>query len=640
MKTIWYRYFLIWVTLFLLFVIIETSNTFAATEVKLFPSDAAGNLFSHSVSISSGEKTKGAAGDNNEMQKLLASDGDSLDHFGYSVSMSSDVALLGTYGADYDSDGLTDYEEGVFGTDPFNWDTDGDTVDDLNDAFPMDSAEWLDSDGTEIPITTDSVHQGRAAISGNYVVWTEPILYATNPDIYMYDISAGEVTQIGQVGIYMPEFDPAISGNRIVWIEVQPVINPDDPDNLYPLTSVCLFDILTNTTTKIATDYVDKKDTAISGDRIVWVDKRNDTYDIYMYDIPTEIETRITTNISTKQNPAIFGDHIVWMDDRNGNWDIYMYDISTGTESQITTDSFEQSFPAISGNRIVWMDDRNDTYDIYMYDISTGTETRMTSDTSYQFYPAISGNRIVWIKVVPVIDPDTPYGFFLSMSLCLYDISTEETTEITTMMNMEPDPYSIPSPKISGNRIVWEDNRNGNWDIYTYIGDDVGDNLDNCPSVFNPDQTDVNGDGYGDACVDPTVVIPDTSEFGENPIIGEGCVIEPGVTIGDNVVIEKNVVIKKDVSAGDNVKVGEGSELGPDSKLGNDVVIGPNVQIDRNVKIGNRVKIGSDTIIGKGTKIGDDVTIGAGVTIGQNVNILNGAVIPDGTVVPKGTKWP
>lgn len=95
------------------------------------------------------------------------------------------------HGTDVDGDGLTNYEEGVFGTDQFVWDTDGDSFDDLNDVFPMDQFEWLDSDGTDIPITTDPLNQGRAVISGNYVVWTQPILFPTHPDIYMSDISTG-----------------------------------------------------------------------------------------------------------------------------------------------------------------------------------------------------------------------------------------------------------------------------------------------------------------------------------------------------------------------------------------------------------------------------------------------------------------
>lgn len=42
-------------------------------------------------------------------------------------------------------------------------------------------------------------------------------------------------------------------------------------------------------------------------------------------------ERQITTNPSSQSNPDIYGDKIVWQDKRNGNWDIYLYDLSTNT---------------------------------------------------------------------------------------------------------------------------------------------------------------------------------------------------------------------------------------------------------------------------------------------------------------------
>ena len=41
--------------------------------------------------------------------------------------------------------------------------------------------------------------------------------------------------------------------------------------------------------------------------------------------------------------------------------------------------------------------------------------------------------------------------------------------------------------------------------------DGVRNAYDNCPTVFNPDQTDVNGDGFGDACVPPDSTPPQVS---------------------------------------------------------------------------------------------------------------------------------
>ena len=64
-------------------------------------------------------------------------------------------------------------------------------------------------------------------------------------------------------------------------------------------------------------------------------------------------------------------------------------------------------------------------------------------------------------------------------------------------------------------------------------GDGVRDDVDNCPTVTNPDQLDVDDDGYGDDCVSPDADIAPTALIGYDPIIGPGTVIEGGVTVGD-----------------------------------------------------------------------------------------------------------
>jgi len=135
-------------------------------------------------------------------------------------------------------------------------------------------------------------------------------------------------------------------------------------------------------------------------------------------------------------------------------------------------------------------------------------------------------------------------------------------------------------------------------------GDGIEDGLDNCPTIPNEDQEDVNDDGFGDACVSPDVVIPPSTEIGANPIIGTG------TTIG------------KDTTIGDNVTVGNGSEIAKDSVIGDDVTIGDNVFIAKNALIGNRVTIGSGSTINKDSVIEDD------------------AVVPDNTTIPKGSTFP
>jgi beta propeller repeat protein len=77
----------------------------------------------------------------------------------------------------------------------------------------------------------------------------------------------------------------------------------------------------------------------VSGNRIVWTDRRNDEkvsggYNpvIYMRDDAGRI-VPVCTNTGPQYNPKIYGNHIVWEDSRNGYHDIYVCDLKTYPQS-------------------------------------------------------------------------------------------------------------------------------------------------------------------------------------------------------------------------------------------------------------------------------------------------------------------
>jgi len=76
------------------------------------------------------------------------------------------------------------------------------------------------------------------------------------------------------------------------------------------------------------------------------------------------------------------------------------------------------------------------------------TETQISTSGSA---PAIYGDRIVW--------QDDRNG---NWDIYMYDLSTKKKTRITTNKSNQID------PAIYGNRIVWDDDQNGNRDIYMY----------------------------------------------------------------------------------------------------------------------------------------------------------------------------
>ena len=84
--------------------------------------------------------------------------------------------------------------------------------------------------------------------------------------------------------------------------------------------------------------------------------------------------------------------------------------------------------------------------------VAMANETRITSDPADQSSPDISGNRIVWMDQRNVLARD----------IYMYDLASNSEVQITT------DPNEQINPKISGDWIVWADLRNGNYDIYMY----------------------------------------------------------------------------------------------------------------------------------------------------------------------------
>ena len=91
--------------------------------------------------------------------------GDNADMFPTDATESSDADqdMIGDNAdTDDDNDGLLDTEEATIGTDPFDEDTDGDEVNDKEDALPLDASETLDfdQDGTGDNADTDDDNDG------------------------------------------------------------------------------------------------------------------------------------------------------------------------------------------------------------------------------------------------------------------------------------------------------------------------------------------------------------------------------------------------------------------------------------------------------------------------------------------------
>lgn len=188
----------------------------------------------------------------------------------------------------------------------------------------------------------------------------------------------------------------------------------------------------------------------ISGTTVVWQDRRNGNWDIYVKDIDSGgSAVPLVADTSDQTEPSIDGSMVVWQDRRSGGWDIYGYDLDGNKEFPITTDSGNQQDPIISGQWVAWQDDSAGNWDVCVYNLSTGEHRRVTSHERDQMNPTLSGNTLVW--------EDYRHGLG---EIYTYDLDTGIEQRHTFNI------YTQTFPAISESVIAWTDRRSGQRDIY------------------------------------------------------------------------------------------------------------------------------------------------------------------------------
>ena len=157
------------------------------------------------------------------------------------------------------------------------------------------------------------------------------------------------------------------------------------------------------------------------------------------------------------QAPAIHGSRVVWASSGN----VFLLGLVTGEVQQITNDKHAQA-PNIYGDTIVWLDSRYEApddhrprpFDVYAYDLKTKSEKRLTSTTSAEGYnrPSISGNLVVWADnrhAKPERSTHPSNAPEYDNEIYVYNLTTGQEKRITSY------PGNDRCPDIDGDKIVW-----------------------------------------------------------------------------------------------------------------------------------------------------------------------------------------
>ena len=192
-----------------------------------------------------------------------------------------------------------------------------------------------------------------------------------------------------------------------------------------------------------------------------WADDSSGNLDIYGVDLGSGTQSTVAGGDGDQYDPAVCNGFVAYVDASTGSPMIWGLDTNS-SDGPFAISSAPGEHPATDGQYVVWSTpDTADNADIMGYDLSSGKEFTICDDAGAQLHPAVSDGVVVW--------QDDRNGNWDIYGATI-DCSTDTAGPATPVCTADGD-QTVPD--VYCGFAVWQDDRNGNADIYgTWLGGD------------------------------------------------------------------------------------------------------------------------------------------------------------------------
>jgi beta propeller repeat protein len=325
-----------------------------------------------------------------------------------------------------------------------------------------DDGDGRVDEGCPIRLTHDPRHDVYPSIWGTTVAWSriEAQFVGDVGDVYVRTLPDGVEQRVAQGVAY-----PRIAGHRVAYLR----------DG-----HIAVLDLATGLETAVDTPDASYVQAPFITERyLAWSQVQRGTdedYEVVALDLQTGQRMRVGVDPTIQMFPLVEGDRVAWQDDRRGHhtvgllhlFDVYAASLVPAMDlvpaEQISardgTDTQYDVPTALDQGRVLVAEwhgpvaspEQPHTCVPVLFDLATHARTALAEETPECFAPGtLAGSRAVL-----VFDPDGVSDLYL------FDLRAGRRTQLTT--------YNRRSirPRLSrdGNYLVWQDDRNEDWELY------------------------------------------------------------------------------------------------------------------------------------------------------------------------------